>query len=91
MSNRFFLYSQRIPLYLSNKNICLCSSNQKGHSHWDNIAKTKITKDQERVKKINVYAKRIYNAVKDGCDPVLNKKLGKIMEADAKKQKEGEP
>ncbi|CAK5074693.1 unnamed protein product [Meloidogyne enterolobii] len=80
MSSKLFLYSQRIPLYLGNKNICLCSSNQKGHSHWDNIAKTKTTKDQEKAKRINAYSKRIFNAVKEGCDPKLNNKLAKVME-----------
>ena len=80
MSSRLFVHSQRIPLFLSSNKICFCSSQLKGHSHWQNVAKTKTTKDQEKAKNINIFAKKIVNAVKEGFDPAINKKLAKVME-----------
>ncbi|KAF7638912.1 hypothetical protein Mgra_00001722 [Meloidogyne graminicola] len=78
--NILFLYSQRIPLFLSKSNICFCNSRLKGHSHWQNVAKTKMAKDQEKAKKINEFAKKIKVAVKEGFDPAINKKLARVME-----------
>lgn len=71
--------------YSPKRHIWLSVCQGKGHSHWQNIQKTKTKKDEEKNRAISEMAKKMKVAVKDEkegesrFDPAANRKLQDVM------------
>uniref|UniRef100_A0A915IQ46 Transcriptional regulatory protein n=1 Tax=Romanomermis culicivorax TaxID=13658 RepID=A0A915IQ46_ROMCU len=65
---------------LDNPNVFIYSSRNKGHSHWQNVLKSKLAGDQMKSQVTGAFCRRIRVLVREGGpDPKINTQLDRMI------------